>query len=229
MIARKFTSGIGASMVFGLGASAFAGGVDFTGGSFMTFSNAVSAGGTNTIANGATRGSSSTTTFGIGAPVPNNNPNVFTFNGRNLFTAQDNVEFVIGDVTYFNGITSPGPQSVQGALNVIFDAPAGLPQQAFNFLFDFEITLNDTGDPVLDADILNFTSPAFPNVVNVNGINYTLAITGFQLPSGGSVTGLELPEGQTARADVTAVFIVPSPGASALLGLGGLVAFRRRR
>lgn len=229
MIARKsIVLSVAALTSLGMAALAHAGGLPtVAGGTWMQFSNAVSAGGTNPIVNGASRGTASTVQFGVGAPVPANNPNVFTFQGLNNFTGTVNENFVLGNVSYFNGITSPGPQSVDGALNIIFDDPASLGTRIFNFNFTFTITTNTTGDPVLDADILNFSSLTSATNIQIDGLTYTLFIAGFQ-NAGGTFTSLTLPEGQTANAQILARF-VPTPSATALLGLGGLIAFRRRR
>lgn len=213
------------SSAFGSSASA---GLAFQGGSFLQFSNAFGGGGSQPINNSNVRGGLSEVQFGVGLGS-GTLPNVLRFTGVANFNAPADTEFVIGTVSYFNGLTTPGPQGANGALTTIFDVPV-LPTQVFNFLFNFTITENTTGNPVTDADLLNFVTPASPNVITIGNTEYTLAINGFRLPSGGTLTTLSLPEQQTVTADVIARFtIVPAPSAAALLGLGGLLAVRRRR
>ncbi len=212
------------------GLASAGGPVTFQGGSFLQFSSAFGGGGSQPITNTSTRGGQSEVQFGVGGG-DGFVPNVLRFTGVANFNALEETEFVIGTVSYFNGLTATGPQGANGALTTIFDLPA-LPNQTFNFIFNFTITENVTGDPVLDADLLNFVTPANPNVIVIGNTEYTLAINGFRLPSGGSLTTLSLPEGQTVTADVIARFtteIIPAPGAAALLGMGGLLAARRRR
>ncbi|MBY0310649.1 MAG: choice-of-anchor K domain-containing protein [Phycisphaerales bacterium] len=215
------------SSAFGSSASA---GINFQGGSFLQFSNAFGGGGTQTVSNTSTRGGQSEVQFGVGLGA-GTDPNVLRFTGVANFNAPAETDFVIGTVSYFNGLTETGAQGANGALTTIFDVPA-LPNQVFNFLFNFTITENTSGNPVTDADLLNFGTPANPNVIVIGNTQYTLAINGFRLPSGGTLTTLSLPEGQTVTADVIARFtteIIPAPSSAALLGLGGLLAARRRR
>lgn len=215
------------SAAFGSTASA---GLAFQGGSYLQFSNAFGGGGTQPIVNTNVRGGQSEVQFGVGLGA-GTTPNILRFTGVANFNAAAETDFVIGSVSYFNGLTETGAQGATGALTTIFDVPA-LPNQVFNFFFNFTITENVTGDPVQDADLLNFVTPASPNVITIGNTQYTLAINGFRLPGGGTLTTLSLPEGQTAVADVIARFttqIVPAPASAALLGLGGIVAIRRRR
>lgn len=216
--------------VAALASAAFAGGPpSFVGGSYNTLSNAFSGGpNLNSIVNSAARGGTSTVTFSTDVAQPN----VLSLTGSAGFNVAPEQFFSIASVSYFNGITYTGDQGVDGALSVEFDAPAGLGTQVFNFNYDFTITANTTGDPVLDGDFLNFQYPALPNFITIGDDEYTLAIVGFRLPSGQLLNTLQLPEGSTVNADIIARFTtdrVPAPGAAALMGLAGVFAGRRRR
>lgn len=208
-------------------ASAASAGNDFNGGSFMTFSNAFSGGpNLNSIVNSNVPGGVSTTTFSTDVPQPN----VLTFTGVAAFAADAEQQFVIGNISYFNGVTYIGDQGVNGAFTVQFTVPA-LPVTTFAFDFDFVITQN-TGNPVTDADLVSFLAPGAPTVFVVGSTQYTLAINGFRLPDNTFVTTLNLPEGSTVNAEVMATFttnIVPTPAAASLLGLSGVFCSRRRR
>ena len=222
-----------AALALGAGATA---GADFVGGSWMTFSNAISPAGNNPITNNSSGrdldGRFSTDT-GIGGVIPNE----LLFTGEHTFNAFSEVSFKIGHMEYFNGITFIGNQSVNGTLGVEFDVPS-LANQAFNFFFGFTITPN-IGDPVLDADILAFSFDGAPQVFTVDGVEYTLVLDGFDFNFDGMIDSamLALPELEWARADVYATFttsipgtVIPLPGAAGL-AFAGLVPLtvRRRR
>jgi len=206
-------------------------------GSFMTFSNAVSPGGNfNSIANSNAIGGASVTTFSTNGDLPN----VLTFTGSNGFNVAPETDFVIGNLSYFNGLTFIGAQSVDGNMNVNFTTP-NLGVQSFLFNFGFTITPNNSSPLLnpLNDDILDFSFPASPNVIDVGGTIYTLAIIGFQ-SNGTLFTSLNLPEGQTANASIIARFttnipnVVPLPpavwgGLAGMAGVGGIAAIRRRR
>jgi hypothetical protein len=163
---------------------------------------------------------------------------VLEFTGLGLFEANSEQSFKVGEIAYFNGLTFTGDQSVDGALGIEFDVPS-LANQSFNFFFGFTITPNLTGDPVLDGDILSFTFDGAPQVFEVNGIEYTLVLDGFDIDADGIVDdfNLNLPELGTAFADVYATFttsipsvVIPLPGAAGLAIAGGLpLALARRR
>ena len=204
-------------------------GQNFVGGSYNTFSNAFSPGSNlNSIVNSNVRGGTSTTTFSTGVA----SPNVLSLTGSAGFNVAPETFFTVASVSYFNGITFIGDQGVDGALTVEFDAPVGLGTQSFDFNYDFTVTPNNTGDPVLDGDFLDFRYPALPNFIVIGDDEYTLAIVGFRLPSGQILNTLQLPEGSTVQADILARFTtdrVPAPGAAGLLAIAGVFAGRRRR
>lgn len=225
-----------AIVALALGAGATAG-ADFVGGSWMTFSNAISPFGNNPITNNSSRGGTSMVRFSTDTGIGGIIPNELSFTGEHTFNAFSETSFKIGRMEYFNGITFVGDQSVNGTMGVEFDVPS-LANQSFNFFFGFTITPN-IGDPVLDADILSFSFDGAPHVFSVDGVEYTLVLDGFDFDFDGMIDSamLALPELEWARADVYATFttsipgtVIPLPGAAgmAFAGLAPLAVRRRR-
>jgi uncharacterized protein (TIGR03382 family) len=102
----------------------------------------------------------------------------------------------------------------------------------FSFTYGFTLTPNNTGNPELDGDFLNFVYPTEPAYVQVGDLRYTLAIVGFRLDNGSVLQELQLPEGADIGADVMARFttdVVPAPGVAPLIALAGLGLGSRRR
>ncbi len=96
----------------------------------------------------------------------------------------------------------------------------------FNYTFNIFQTLNTTGDPVLDGDILTFnangsTSDSF----NFGGVDYTLKLAGFSSDGGNNfVSVFNSPEDSVANAtlyaEITAANNVDVPEPTTIFGLG---------
>lgn len=256
---------IAASAVFAAASAATAADTAFQGGSFATFSDPSPAGTNNSIVNAAARGGVSTFESGDpafigGEPNPNGDPNTLKFFGVDTFNtnlamgALQSDPFIIGSVSYFNGIVSTGTAAdfLVGTVNVEFDLPAGLGDQAFTF--DFTILNTDNGgvNPG-EPDILTIVPPADPVVFQFMGMILTLNIEGFDirnipvdpgdadfnpdLPFVGdgiiddtAFNGLAIAEEDTSYADIIATItpVIPLPGPAAL-GLAGIAAVSARR
>jgi uncharacterized protein (TIGR03382 family) len=215
--------------------TAGAGNTTFYGGTFTTFADAYGTSvGTNEVTNAYSRGGTSQVRWGVGGSP---DPNILTFAGVENFVGAEDTAFVMGRVTYHNGVTqSPGTgggkQGVTGILNAVIDSPADLGIQLFSFTYGFTLTPNSTGNPELDGDFLNFVYPTEPAYVQVGDLRYTLAIVGFRLDNGSVLQELQLPEGADIGADVMARFttdVVPAPGVAPLIALAGLGLGSRRR
>ena len=179
-----------------------------------------------------------TAVFDWGVGVPGSFSSQFVFDGVGsdgapLWTTSDETAFKVGDFSYRNGATyySFGITGVDLGLAVTMVAPLGMAQ---NYTFDFHITNtpNNTGNPVLDGDIVTVTSAFSPTTFNYLGATYTLALLGFSTDSGATITSnFSSPEGANASAGVYAKITsqipsVPEPGMLGLLSVGCL-AMRR--
>ncbi len=183
-------------------------------------------------------------TFNWGTPATTEFNNQFTFDGvgsdglPNWVATDAETPFKLGDFTYRNGSTynSTGINGV--SLNVLLTIvdPAGL--GANDYLFNYSIvnTPNNTGNAVLDGDIVNILGQPSPTTFMFGGNEYTLDILGFSSDGGATIrTDFSSPEGGTATAELYAritedIHGIPEVGSSLLLlavALLGTSAFRR--
>lgn len=176
--------------------------------------------------------SSSGTRFGrFAAPAPRNNFTAFASGNSAANSASGNAPTAstsndvngriaagggsIGSIDAYNGF-----QFAPIAGTDPIDDPSGNPLAAFNVT---------TGEPSAWANLYAFTITANPtgttSVTAAGNLNMIAAIS-FQDVNGGNWFAASLTNVVPASASFS---FIPTPGAAALLGLGGLMAARRRR
>jgi Ca2+-binding RTX toxin-like protein len=114
---------------------------------------------------------------------------------KGISTASD-IPFSLGNLTYRNGITVGGSEPKGDfPLDVTLSLTNPVPSaQTFNFSFNLTTTVNTTGDPVKDGDILRFSDSGisqeiikFPGSTGVSG--YRLELVGFSADGGKTTLG----------------------------------------
>jgi len=122
------------------------------------------------------------------------------------FRTRTNDLFRLGDLTYRNGETDFGSEpkgDLPFDLNVSLTKPI-IDSKPFRFFFNNEATLNETGDPVLDGDILTFSGAGLTSdTIEALGTEYTLDLFGFSEDNGFTQVGrFNSPENSTANASL---------------------------
>lgn len=156
-----------------------------------------------------------TNLFTWGQPLPDDvnfatPQNKLTFSG-NLFSAEVNSVFKIGDLTYFNGrvLLNTNVASVPLNINLSFTEPINF-SSAFNFDFLLDNTIN-TGIAEQDADTVSIKENFGDRTFTFDGNQYTLELNGFSQDGGETSFSLQVLEGQTATAGIFArITTVPS-------------------
>jgi hypothetical protein len=199
---------------------------DFTGTSSGIFDNPVGPGGMVTTGAGT-----SSFTWGTGSPSS------LSIAG-NAFSTPAETAFLVGVLTYHNGtiVSGTNADSVDMLLTLSFTSPVGV-SQSFSYNLGLINTLNNTGTPEGDADIV--TLPSVPSTTFTDGIDtYTLQLgfANFSASSFGGPNEFRVFENETATVDVvgkitTNLHGVPDNGSTlALLGLAlASVGFIRRK
>lgn len=138
-----------------------------------------------------------------------------------------------GDVDWFS-FTVTGNTTFVASIFAIINNGTGIP--------DSQLILTDASGNILSFDDdsnVGFMSSL--NTISLGAGTYFIGVTGYNDLNIGGTSGIQLPDGfqgDTQLAGHTenwtykliiGLNIVPTPGAAALLGLGGLVAGRRRR
>ena len=148
------------------------------------------------------------------------------------FSVQTGVEFTLGAFTHFNFPIIAGGAIESAQLNISVDLSLGgtnLSEGPFTFSFLHEETPNTEVDCC--NDIVNFTNLLASDSFMIDGILYTLAITGFKV---GDIitTSFSTIEGQTNTAELRAIFrtaAVPAPATVILFSFGLLLLSLVRR
>jgi len=138
-----------------------------------------------------------------------------------------------GDVDWFS-FTVTGNTTMVASIFAIINNGTGNP--------DSQLILTDSAGAILSFDDdENVGLMSSLNTIALAPGTYYIGVTGFNDLNIGGAGGVQLPDGFTGNTQVNGhtenctykliigLNIVPTPGAAALLGLGGLVAGRRRR
>jgi hypothetical protein len=160
--------------------------------------------------------------------------NQFSFNGVGSdgspgWIADSETAFLIGDFSYRNGSTyfSSGIEGVELAISLTITDPI-YSDESYSFDFSITNTPNNTGDPVLDGDIVTVGGLFSGTSFTLNDQKYTLELLGFSTDGGLTITtDFSSPEGETATAGLFARITsapfenpVPEPATIFLLGAG---------
>ncbi|MEG4147000.1 choice-of-anchor K domain-containing protein [Microcoleus sp. Pol12B5] len=140
----------------------------------------------------------------LGTPSEGDEESYVQFDESEFTTATD-ISFNLGNLNYRNGITVFGSEPEGDfPLNVTLSLTNPVPStQTFNFSFNLTSTLNATGDPVKDGDILRFSDGIAKQKFNFQGTDYRLQLVGFSADSGQTTLGrFNTPEQRFSEAQL---------------------------
>ncbi len=219
------------ALVFALGVTAFA--ADTEGTSSGTFTNPSYDGPSGSSYDSGI----GTNTYAWGDPSPEQS--WLQFNGQ-AFSADFEQEFVVGNLSYYNGtiVADTGANAIDLTVNLAFTTPAGI-NEDFTYTLGLVNVPNNNNPP---DDYVYLPTSFSPTVFSVDGTDYTLELLGFYEASEGGNTQIDkffVAEGAGANANlhakITAEFPpapdpVPEASTVALAASGlGLVGFAIRR
>ncbi|NJK36886.1 MAG: hypothetical protein HC835_07390 [Oscillatoriales cyanobacterium RM2_1_1] len=180
-----------------------------------------------------------------GDPTPDSFRNYLQYDGVGFTTEIDQL-FPLGEIEYRNGEVFTGSHNLDAsnfplAIELSFLNPLTA-TNTFNYRFSLLQTLNQTGDPVLDADTLSFAADGVStDTFNFEGTEYTLQLVGFSNDGGSTILEeFVLPEEATVNALLYAQLTaaaqestpIPEPGLLVGIGLLGVylsgTRFKRR-
>ena len=175
-----------------------------------------------------------TNTFKSGHPVAGFSASTYQVDGLGFSTTGHN-PFVIADLTYTNGPTYAitNVDAVPLDITLAFTSPGGI-SKTFAVGFEFEFTLNNTGHPVHDADVLRILAGTSSTSFSAFGSSWTFELLGFSNDMGSTIDDtFVLAEGDVTRSQLVANITrvsVSEPASLALIGLGlAAIGFSSRR
>lgn len=168
---------------------------------------------TKVLFSGSTSGTfnnSDSNKFSLGTPGLMGTEGFVTFDGADNFLTGENSLFSLGRITYQNGQTVAGSEP-EGDFPLQIELKLSNPAeetQTFTFLLNNQVTLNNTGDPVLDGDRLLFSEQISRERFEYQGKEYTVDLFGFSSNGGQTFVGqFDSPEDSIATAELFAKIV----------------------
>lgn len=155
----------------------------------------------------------------------------------NLFNIDPNTPFVLGTFTHINNVIPSGTSITKAVLAVSLTIPNVIQNLNLSYVFNHNETPNVAGQcpagstSVCDDIVTAVSNPVVTQTFTLNGKEYTLTISGFQV-NGNTFTNFLTREGADNSALLIAQISAPVPEPSTYLLLGstlGMLMFLKHR
>ncbi len=144
-----------------------------------------------------------------GEPIHSGDPNVLSFTSRPFSNVAPGQQFKLGDFYYHNGSTYYDSHATGVKLRITIDLPERGQTVSFDLILNLVNTENDPDDADASADYVKITNLSQNIPLQINGVNYKIALQFGATDSYGFSNGSQFHvyEGATGQGELLGTFL----------------------